>query len=151
MKVNRLKCLTRLLITYLYCQFGVYISDATIYHEEVEIGTYNFSKSTLYWKNEEIQFPLQKEDAYYFNEQNRTITEEWGPPMENGKLIIGNILTGQAGAWQGEKWEIQFNAQKWVIRPGALCNPQGFPEISWDMDIPPLVQEWIARKHIVRD
>ena len=135
----------------LLSQFGVYISDATIYHEEVEIGTYNFSKSTLYWKNEEIQFPLQKEDAYYFNEQNRTITEEWGPPTENGKLIIGNILTGQAGAWQGEKWEIQFDAQKWVIRPGALCNPQGFPEISWDMDIPPLVQEWIAKKHIIRN
>ena len=129
-------------------QIGVYISNATIYHHEVEIGTYNFTESILYWKDEKIQFPLQKEDAYSFHEQNRIVTEEWGPATDGRTLILGDILTGQFGAWQGERWDIEFHSEKWTIETAALLNPQKLPEITWDMDIPPLVQEWIAQKHI---
>jgi hypothetical protein len=124
-------------------QLGVEIPPARIWCHGDERGSYDFHRAVLTWDGTEVAFPLGLDDAATAVELDMQVTEERQPHRK--RLVIDDLLAGKSGAWNGERWTVEAAGGSWQIRPGCAENPQGYPVLRWDRELPPLVGAWIVR------
>jgi transcriptional regulator with XRE-family HTH domain len=129
----------------LLAQLKVPVAPAEIHYEGELIGHYDFHKAELKLEDDNIRFPLRLEDTHRPETPDIHSEEKWGPPTHKGRVVIGNLLTGSFGAWEGEQWTVSTEEGRWSLCPGHAVRPNGMPAIRWTADIPPLVQCWLVR------
>ena len=131
-------------LSQLLSQLGVSLEPAAIFHCGQPFATYDFNNSVLSIEGREIVFPLQKHDAHQYHRTTVTTEADWGQPGSGGRIVLGDLLTGQLGSYRGEKSTVDHHTGSWTLKPGVLCRPDGCPVLSWTADIPPMVQAWLV-------
>ena len=125
-------------------QLGVEFAPATIYRNGQQWGVYDFQSATLKIDESEITFDFDTVDTDPMSTPLVVTETAWGPKKQGGRIVIGNLLTGKLGSYIGEEWALKMPDGKWTLKAGHIVNPEGFPVVDWDSDIPPKVQVWIA-------
>ena len=121
------------------------IQPAEIFWQDDLHGQYDFHTATLQWKGEEISFPLLTKHAHSTTYADYSVEEKWSTPTRQGRIVLGDILTGQFGSYLGEQHTVQTTSGHWTLHPGFAQDPAGFPQIRWTADLPPLVQVWLIQ------
>ena len=121
------------------CALGISIPKAQIYATRTLWGEYDFHTATLTTQNKTYSFPLQHDKAHQFHPTQYHVEPNWNIPQ--GKLVVGDLFTGQKGVYNGERWTIADVDGVWQSKPGYLVDPHGTPILRWTSDIPTMVQE----------
>jgi len=126
-------------LTQFLASLGIEIPKAQIYAARTLWGEYDFHTATLTIKDQVYTFPLQLDKAQQFHPTQYHVEPSWDIPA--GKLVVGDLFTGQKGVYNGERWTISDIDGVWQSKPGYLVDPHGTPILRWTSDIPTMVQE----------
>jgi hypothetical protein len=126
----------------LLSQLGVPTEPANLKLQGKEWGRYDFTTGELALDNETICFPVLASDSHTFHRAGFGVEASWDK-TKGRRVVIGDLLTGQHGVYRGEQWVVEHKTGRWVLKPGVLYRPDGYPILSWDSDIPPMVQAWL--------
>jgi len=130
----------------LLSQIGIPTETANVFWQRELVGKYDFHTATLRFKGEKICFPLLENQAHSLEYADYSAEDSWGDAKTGGRIIIGDLRTGQLGSYQGEQYQVHTADGNWTLRPGCAINPFGFPTMHWSADIPPLVQVWLINQ-----
>ena len=130
----------------LLVELGVAIPSVTLSLHGEAWAEYDFQSSTLTIGDEAVEFDFSLVDSDPLSRPPVATETVWGNTRHGGRPVIGNLLTGQLGAYVGEEWTVDTAAGAWTLKAGQLVNPAGIPVLSWSSDIPPLVQIWLAER-----
>ena len=128
---------------------GVDVPSVEIHTEDGLLGMYTPKNASLElsnsseWGEGVTQFPLLRKDLKTQIKPSFSTSTVYGPSKEKGRLVVGNILTGQMGAWKGERWSFEGNSGSWTLRPGQICLNE-IPLIYWERDLPSLVAQHLV-------
>ncbi|MBM74750.1 MAG: hypothetical protein CMK59_05070 [Proteobacteria bacterium] len=123
---------------------GVDVAPMNIYKNGEILGRYIPKKARLEltqaseWGVGAFEFPLLLGDINKNHKIEFTVSSIYGPPVKNGRVVVGDILTGQMGAWEGEVWIFKGKVGRWTLTPSQLLLDDE-PLIYWECDLPPLV------------
>ena len=128
---------------------GVEVPSVSIYTDEQILAVYTPKNASLEfsdcanWGDERIEFPLLRKDLKTQTKNSFSTSAVYGPPKERGRLIVGDVLTGQMGAWKGERWSYLGKCGRWKLEPGKICLNE-VSLIYWDQDLPCLVAQYLV-------
>ena len=136
---------SHLSLTQLLAVLGQNIPSATLLFKGKPWAEYDFRERTLQIGETRAKFDFDDFQADSFSSASVGIETVWGPKSHRGRPVVGNLLSGQMGAYIGEEWTVSSSEGVWRLKPGQLITPEGLPIVSWQSDIPPKVQVWLVR------
>ncbi|MGC6508822.1 MAG: hypothetical protein ACON4U_10425 [Myxococcota bacterium] len=136
---------SNLSLTQLLAILGQNIPPAVLLLNGKMWAEYDYTKRTLQIGQRMTKFDFDDLQGDLLSSPPVGIETVWGPKSHRGRPVVGNLLSGQMGAYIGEEWTVNSSKGVWRLRPGHLITPEGLPMVSWDSDIPPEVQVWLVR------